>query len=49
MLFSRTVKKLITTNSLRKWTCPVCYTQHERDINASINILTEGLRIKRLA
>lgn len=38
------IKKDLTLND-REWICPICGEHHDRDVNAAINILSEGINI----
>jgi putative transposase len=37
---------LVKNLAIRKWECPECHATHDRDTNASINILNKGLQMQ---
>lgn len=37
---------LVKNLAIRNWECPKCHTKHDRDTNASINILNKGLQMQ---
>lgn len=40
------INPIVKNLAIRKWECPECHTKHDRDTNASINILNKGLKMQ---
>lgn len=38
-------KKSDLTLSIRRWICPVCHTEHNRDVNAALNLKLNAIKI----